>query len=117
MAGEQETDNESLVRRAVNLFTFLGQAQKLQVKPVRTVSGFEQAMWFADLPEHEAIRSAHRVAELEPEAPLLAIDRVAKLNPPPVPAELTAWVEDGIDDPDQEPTLREVCLARTVAAA
>lgn len=107
MVAEQETDNERLVRRAVNLFTFLGQAQKLLVKPVRTVDGFEQALWFGDLPEHEAVRSAHRVAELDADAPLLSIDRVPKLDPPALPAALTEWVDGGLDDPHKEPSLRE----------
>lgn len=107
MAAEHETENECLVRRAVNLFTFLGKAQQLLVKPVRTVDKFEDAMWFVDLPDHEAIRSAHRVAELTPDKPLLTVDRVAKLDPPPLPHELVVWVQDGIDDTEKEPTLRE----------
>jgi very-short-patch-repair endonuclease len=107
MAAEYESDNERLVRRAVNLFTFLGRTQQLLVKPVLTVDKFEDAMWFADLPDHEAVRSAHRVAELTPDAPLLTVDRVAKLDPPALPRELIVWVEGGIDDAQKEPTLRE----------
>ncbi|MHC9290821.1 AAA domain-containing protein [Mycobacterium sp. LTG2003] len=107
MTAVQETDNERLVRRAVNLFTFLGRTQQLLVKPVRTVDKFEAAMWFGDLPDHEAVHSAHRVAELTPDAPLLTVDRVAKLDPPPLPLELVAWVDGGIDDAEKEPTLHE----------
>ncbi|MGH2959126.1 MAG: AAA domain-containing protein, partial [Solirubrobacterales bacterium] len=107
MGAEQESDNERLVRRAVNLFTFLGQTQKLLVKPVRTVDKFEKVMWFGDLPEHAAIRSAHGVAELEVDAPLLAMDRVAKLDPPAVPDGLAAWVEGKLDDIAQEPSIRD----------
>lgn len=107
MPGEQQTENDRLVRRAVNLFTFLSRAQQSLVKPIRTVSGFEQTIWFGDLPEHGAIWSGHRVAELEPERPLLTIDRVAKLDPPVVPEPLAAWVDGSIDDPHKEPTLRE----------
>lgn len=107
MTAEQETQNERLVRRAVNLFTFLGRTQQLLVKPVRTVDKFEAAMWFADLPDHEAIRSAHRTAELTSDAPLVTVDRVAKLDPPPLPRELVVWVDGTIDDAEKEPTLRE----------
>ncbi|WP_236981477.1 MULTISPECIES: AAA domain-containing protein [Mycobacterium] len=107
VTGEQESDNERLVRRAVNLFTFLSRTQQLLVKPIRTVDGFEQVLWFDDLPEHEAIRSAHRVAELDVDSPLLTIDRVAKLDPPSVPEALTAWVEGPVADTDKEPVLRE----------
>lgn len=107
MAAEHETENERLVRRAVNLFTFLGRTQQLLVKPVRTVDKFESAMWFADLPDHEAISSAHRVAELTPDAPLLTVDRVGKVDPPPLPKELIVWVEGRVDDAHKEPRLRE----------
>lgn len=107
MTDGQETDNERLVRRAVNLFTFLSRTQQLLVKPIRTVDGFEQTNWFDDLPDHQAIRSAHRVAELETDAPLLTIDRVPKLDPPAVPDDLSAWVEGPLDDTDKEPVLRD----------
>ena len=107
MAAEPETDNERLVRRAVNLFTFLSRTQQLLVKPVRTVDKFEQALWFGDVPEHNAIRSAHRIAELDADAPLLTVDRVTKLDPPVVPDRLVAWVDGKIEDPTQEPTIRE----------
>lgn len=107
VSGENETDNERLVRRAVNLFTFLSRTQQLLVKPVRTVDKFENAMWFADLPDHAAIHSAHRIAELEADAPLLTVDRVAKLDPPPLPGELRVWVDGAIDDVEKEPSARE----------
>ncbi|MEX3652599.1 AAA domain-containing protein [Mycolicibacterium fortuitum] len=107
MAAEHESENERLVRRAINLFTFLGRTQQLLVKPVRTVDKFEDAMWFAGLPDHEAIRSAHRIAELTPDEPLLTVDRVAKLDPPPLPHELVVWVEGAIDDAEKGPSLRE----------
>lgn len=107
MVAEVDEENERLVRRAVNLFTFLSRSQQLMVRPVRAVDRFEQALWFGDLPDHAAIRSAHRIAELDPEAPLLVVDRVAKLDPPPVPDELSAWVDGALDEADKEPSLRE----------
>src|SRR6202022_790774 len=58
----QESDLPGLVRKAVNLFTFLGRTQQLLVKPVRTVDKFEKALWLGDLPEHPAVHSAHRAA-------------------------------------------------------
>ena len=57
----QESDLPGLVRKAVNLFTFLGRTQQLLVKPVRTVDKFEKALWLGDLPEHPAVHSAHRL--------------------------------------------------------
>ncbi|WP_308160156.1 AAA domain-containing protein [Mycolicibacterium goodii] len=107
MSGEHETENAHLVRQAVNLFTFLGQSQQLLARPARTVDKFEQAMWFGDLPDHPAVRSAHRIAELEPDAPLLELDRVAKLDPPALPDDLTEWVDGKLDDASKEPSIRE----------
>ena len=78
----QESDLPGLVRKAVNLFTFLGPTQQLLVKPVRTVDKFEKALRLRDLPEHPAVRSAHEAANPDAHSPLLAMDRVPKLDPP-----------------------------------
>jgi very-short-patch-repair endonuclease len=104
---EHESDQAGLLRKAVNLFTFLGQAQKLLVKPVRTVDKFEKVIWLGDLPEHSAVRSAHRVANPDVDAPLLVMDRVPKTDPPPVAEPFLPWVEGPTDDAHREPTLRE----------
>jgi very-short-patch-repair endonuclease len=104
---EQDSEQAVLVRKAVNLFTFLGRAQQLLVKPIRTVDKFEKAIWFGALPDHSAVHSAHRVAELEADAPLLAVNRVPKLDAPAVPAPLELWVEGPVDDVDREPELRD----------
>ena len=103
----QESDLPGLVRKAVNLFTFLGRTQQLLVKPVRTVDKFERALWLGDLPEHPAVHSAHRAANPDVDSPLLAIGRVPKLDPPPVPDHLTVWVQGPTDDVDREPSLRD----------
>jgi hypothetical protein len=57
---ENDADSAGLVRKAVNLFSFLGRTQQLLVRPVRTVDKFENALWFGGLPEHQAVHSAHR---------------------------------------------------------
>ena len=107
MAVDQESEHAGLIRKAVNLFTFLGRAQELLVKPIRTVDKFERVMWFGDLPDHASVRSAHRVAELELDAPLLAVDRVPKLDPPSVPELLLPWINGSIEQFDREPELRD----------
>ena len=117
MAAEHETDNERLVRRAVNLFTFLSRTQQLLVKPIRTVDKFEQALWFGNLPDHQAIRSAHRIAELEPDTPLLTVDRLAKLDPPGLPDGLATWVNGTLDDPDKGPSMREAIYSEKLLPA
>lgn len=107
MLVDQQSDDEGLVRKAVNLFTFLGRTQQLLVKPVRTVDGFEEAIWFSKLPQHVAVRSRHAGANLEPEEPLLEVDRVPRLDPP-IPTEgLAEWVNGPFDDVDGEPSLRD----------
>ncbi|MGA5464440.1 hypothetical protein [Mycobacterium sp. NPDC050041] len=65
-----------LVRKAVNLFTFLGRTQELLVKPIRSVTGFEDVIWFRDMPTHPAVRSRARLSNLAAEEPLLQVDRV-----------------------------------------
>jgi very-short-patch-repair endonuclease len=104
---EHESDSAGLVRKAVNLFTFLGRTQQLLVKPVRTVDKFEKVLWFGDLPEHLAVHSANRAANPDVDSPLLAMDRVPKLDLPPVPELLTPWVQGPTDDVDREPSLRD----------
>ncbi|MGV0836886.1 AAA domain-containing protein [Mycolicibacterium thermoresistibile] len=104
---QNESDDSDLVRKAVNLFTFLGSTQRLLATPVRTADKFHEVVWFSDLPDHPAVRPAHRMANLEEETPLLEVDRMAKLEPPPLPLILVAWVDGPIDDVDDEPVLRD----------
>jgi very-short-patch-repair endonuclease len=104
---EHDAEQAGLIRKAVNLFTFLGRAQQLLVKPIRTVDKFEKVMWFGDLPEHPGVDSAHRGAAREANAPLLSVARVPKLDPPALPKELIQWVEGSIGDLEIEPALRE----------
>jgi very-short-patch-repair endonuclease len=111
---EQDSEQAALVRKAVNLFTFLGRAQQLLVKPIRTVDRFEKVIWFGNLPDHLAVHSAHRIAELNADAPLLAVDRVPKLDAPAVPVPLQLWVNGPIDDVNREPELRDEIYTETV---
>jgi AAA domain len=104
---DQQSDVGALVRKAVNLFTFLGRTQELLVKPIRTVSGFEEAVWFSDLPIHSAVRSRHAAANADPEEPLLEVDRVPRLEPPALPELLIEWVAGPLDEIDEQPSLRE----------
>ena len=107
MSIDQQSDADVLVRKAVNLFTFLGRAQELLVQPIRTVAGFEAAIWFSDLPDHAAVRSRHGAAGANPEETLLEVDRVPRLDPPKVPESLIPWVVGPLDEIDQQPHLRD----------
>lgn len=107
MTAVHDADNERLVRRAVDLFTFLGRSQQLLDRPVRLVDKYDEVVWFGDLPDHSAIQSAHRIAALTSEAPLLVANRVPKLDPPNLPTELTDWVHGDLGKAGQEPSLRD----------
>ena len=104
---EDDSAESGLLRKAVNLFTFLGRTQQLLVKPVRTADKYEKLLWFGQLPDHTAVRSAHRVTSPDPEAPILAVDRIARIDPPAPPELLGQWLVGGVDDVDEEPALRE----------
>ncbi|WP_241666435.1 AAA domain-containing protein [Mycobacterium marseillense] len=107
MGETEETVEARLLRKAVNLFTFLGSTQQLLVKPVRTAEKYEKVMWFGELPDHSAIHSAHRAASANAEDPILAVERIGKIDPPEPPSRLRQWLTGEIDDVDQPPTLRE----------
>lgn len=113
MSMDQQSDVDVLVRKAVNLFTFLGRTQELLVKPIRTVAGFEEVVWFDDMPTHPAVRSRHSLSNLDAEEPLLQVDRVPRLDPPPLPDLLIEWVESPLDDVDVQPALRDEIFTDT----
>jgi very-short-patch-repair endonuclease len=108
---EEESKEARLLRKAVNLFTFLGRTQKLLVKPVRDADKYEKVMWFGELPDHAAIHSAHRTASLDCDAPILAVERIAKVDPPELPQQLRPWFEGKVDDVEEQPALREAIYA------
>ena len=81
------SSSDDLLDRARNLFEFLARTQQLRETPQRTTSAFEEVYWFGELPEHEALDSAHRASAPEPADPFLHIDRVPRHDPPiPTPA-------------------------------
>lgn len=94
---------------AVNLFAYLARAQQLKTTPPRTTESYSNdgsVNWFADLPHHRAIATAHRGGDPEPDAPLLVIDRLPRVPVPEPDESLRAWLEEPFDDPATSPTLR-----------
>lgn len=94
------------LERAKNLFEFLGRTQQLKSTPPRTTESYQWVTWLASLPEHPAVVSAHREAEPDPEAPLLVVDRVARVAHPEPDEVLAPWLDAVADNPDQAPGLR-----------
>lgn len=94
---------------AVNLFEYLARAQQLKTTPARTTDSYANdgsVTWFADLPHHQAIATAHRGGDPEPDAPLLVIDRVPRVPVPDPDEAFKAWLEEPFDDPANMPVLR-----------
>jgi hypothetical protein len=56
----------TVVDRAVRLFRFLARSQQLKSNPPRTTDSYDSVLWFDQLPDHQAIRSAHRAGEVDP---------------------------------------------------
>ncbi len=112
-----ETADKRLLKKAIDLFTFLGGAQLLLAKPVRTIDQYEKVMWLGALPSHPAIDSAHRTAAPEAEAAILTVQRVPRIDPPAPSEELSKWLDVGTGDSTREPKLREAIYLEQPRAA
>ena len=97
----------SLADRGRRLFEFLAGAQQLKSKPPRTTAAYDDVLWMGDLPDHPAIRSAHRTPEPEDGQPLLVIERLPAPAAPDVPRSLQRWLTAPADDPGREPRLQQ----------
>ncbi|MFJ6673282.1 AAA domain-containing protein [Actinosynnema sp. NPDC091369] len=95
------------VDRAVRLFEFLARSQQLKSNSPRTTDSYDSVLWFGQLPNHPAIRSAHREDSPQPGASLLTVQRIAHQQPPEPEAELRPWLDGEWDDPATPPRLRE----------
>ncbi|MBX6722962.1 MAG: AAA family ATPase, partial [Dactylosporangium sp.] len=71
-------------------------------------------MWLADLPEHDAVVSAHRLLEGPPGELIFWVDRVPREAPPAPSDALAPWLSGSIHDPDRPPDLRAEVPAETV---
>jgi len=101
---------DPLVDRALRLFSFLGQAQQLKSPSVSDLDSYRRdgaVHWLDDIPVHPAVQLAAGRSTPEPSDPVLAVDRVRRLDPPAPEDELSAWLEGPLDDPRREPALRE----------
>ena len=94
--------------RAINLFTFLAEAQALRTKPVRTVEAYERegsVIWLTEAPAHPAVECPVRGGAPESGAKVLTIGRIPRREPPAPPAELRGWLAGDPGDPHREPEL------------
>ncbi|PVY95895.1 AAA domain-containing protein [Actinomycetospora cinnamomea] len=93
--------------RAIRLFEFLKQAQRLKSRAVASVETYRRSgdvVWWHELPAHPAVSTA--LGDAAGEGPVLRVDRVKHRVPPAAPGSVAAFVEGGFDDPADEPRLR-----------
>ncbi|RTL67041.1 MAG: hypothetical protein EKK42_16670 [Pseudonocardiaceae bacterium] len=99
---------DPLVDRAIRLFTFLGQAQRLRTSRVTDIDSYRRdgaVLWLADAPVHRAVSNSIRSAPGEGESTILTVERVAPVPPPEPVGNLGAWLDGPDGDPRHEPTL------------
>lgn len=100
-------ESDVLVDKAERLFTFLAKAQRLKERPVRDVEHYKRngmVRLYADLPAHPAVRWTEDEAALD--SPVLVIDRLDKVDPPPMPTTIGRWVTGGGLDCHERPKLK-----------
>lgn len=105
----QEAPN-SLLSRALRLFDFLTRVQMLTARPVRDLGSYKKdggaVIWLRDVPAHDGFQVGWS-ADLEPDDPVLSIERVSRFDPPKPPRPLIPWVSGRLDDPTSQPSLMD----------
>ncbi|WP_018333420.1 AAA domain-containing protein [Actinomycetospora chiangmaiensis] len=90
--------------RAIRLFEFLKQAQRLKSPSVVSLETYRRAgdvLWCHELPAHPSVHAGLEGAS--DEGLILRVDRVQQEGPPAVPESIAAIVEGPLDDPDVRP--------------
>ena len=99
-----------LVDRAVRLFTFLGEAQRMRSTSVVDLETYRRegaVLWLADAPAHPAVVGGVRHVPGEGDPVVLTIDRIPAVAAPEPDADVAAWLDEPPVDPGREPALRE----------
>jgi len=96
---------DDLRDRAVRLFEFLGQAQRLREKPVYSVDKYQEVVWWSSLPDHATVRRADHDSPAEPGSAFLTIGRMPRSTPPEPDPLLLPWLEPDRTDPFKSPIL------------
>lgn len=108
MTGEDATDDDNRLDRAIRLFEFLARVQQIKSKTPRTIEAYERdgdVIWLHALPNHPAINTMAQGEDPDPTDPMLTIERVPRLAPPSPPEAIAVWLTARVDDPQSEPTL------------
>jgi very-short-patch-repair endonuclease len=106
---DETSAQDPLVDRAVRLFSFLGRAQQLKNQSVTDLDSYRRegaVHWLHELPVHPALDTSLRGGTPGWSDPVLAIDRIPRIDPPGPGEDLAQWLDGRIDDPRSAPALR-----------
>ncbi|WP_166789254.1 MULTISPECIES: AAA domain-containing protein [unclassified Cryobacterium] len=110
---ESGSSDPILVKKAIQLFSFLGGAQRLKERPVYRTENFESCSWFDSFPSHPAV-SLHAPDEDSPSNGIIAsFMRVPRLVAPEPGDELVEWIEGASTDPASRPVVRETIFSNS----
>lgn len=104
--------NPELVKKAIQLFTFLGRAQQMRERPIYDSSNFEECFWLSEIPSHAALEIFQPNDATTSDEPLLTLGRVSHARPPQPPTGILAWIDGNVDDSSSPPRLKSALLGR-----
>lgn len=84
------------------MFEFLARAQSVRETPIRNLNTYDEVLWLADFPEHDAISTAHRMADPQPDDELFTISRVPRTDMPVPTLDLEPWIRGQLKDTNSE---------------
>lgn len=95
------------------LVQFLEELVRLRSRTIVDLDSYEEVLWLGVMPEEDECYSRHRDAMHEDDPDLwVEVRKPREPRLPPPPAECVPWLgEWDRDDPETEPTLREMILA------
>lgn len=106
MSTDERKDHARLLDRARRPFEFLARAQQLRTDPPRRVDAYGrdgEVVWFADLPDHPAVATAHRGGDPDPTDEVLNVERLPRLCPPAPDGVLRPWLDGPVENPERPP--------------
>ena len=106
-----------LVKKAIQLFSFLGGAQRLKERPVYRTENFESCSWFDSFPSHPAISLGAPDEDSPSNGIIASFKRVPRLVPPEPGDELVEWIEGARADPANRPKVRETIFSTSAPEA
>lgn len=104
---ESGSSDPILVKKAIQLFSFLGGAQRLKERPIYRTDNFESCSWFDSFPSNPTISLGSPYEESTNHGIVASFKRVPRLVPPEPGDDLTEWIDGARTDPTNRPKLRD----------